>query len=705
MVLALPVTSRIMRCPLILAFLAAFVVGVPFVSANGQPADTGAQPADNGGQLADTGNFHIVWEVKNRFRLFRKEADFLHQVAASRGDGVLAEERRLEAANGGVGWAQDVVGNLCLDDYGNLLQTCNRDGANENYLDPRDHSVGVAISGTVPQGQTCAWTFDDGSGPLQPVSAPCDAEVKVRVRSGHATVATVDIPLGDGTAQRVTTEVNVRDLLIAGLGDSIAAGEGDPDQAVQLEGGFCFRRFGGGQYYRPGRAGFTGDRSCESGPASDAAAKDWAHHGARWMSPACHRSLYSYQIRTALALAVEQPHVAITFLPLACSGASIDAGMFNGQSFDDCPTDVGLDACAGTAPAQLTELKVLMARVHKQDPQRNLDMILLTVGANDVKFAALVGNVIVDARTERILLGRGGGIVGVRDAEDALQRNLPEEFARLRTALKPYVGGNLARVVFVSYANPAMQAPDKPCPGGRYGVDIHPAFSADPTRLREAADFVDKMFLPAVKALATCDSKNACRDPMTDRMTFVDAHQSEFENHGMCVQAPNDPAFDRQCFSQDGKSFATDLVAAATDPLVCSLPASDYRPYASRARWIRTADDSFFTAMTYPVGIPAMLRPTDIHDALWGVVSAVYGGAIHPTAEGYAAMADAAMPAVRVVLGLPQPPAVSVDTLPPPTSEQPSAPPPGGPPAAAPAAPPPPVQLSPAPAVVPPRTP
>jgi hypothetical protein len=109
--------------------------------------------------------------------------------------------------------------------------------------------------------------------------------------------------------------------------------------------------------------------------------------------------------------------------------------------------------------------------------------------------------------------------------------------------------------------------------------------------------------------------------------------------------------------------------------------------------------------MTYPVGIPAMLRPTDIHDALWGVVSAVYGGAIHPTAEGYAAMADAAMPAVRVVLGLPQPPAVSVDTLPPPTSGQPSAPSPGGPPAAAPAAPPPPVQLSPAPAVVPPHTP
>ena len=139
----------------------------------------------------------------------------------------------------------------------------------------------------------------------------------------------------------------MRDLLIAGLGDSIAAGEGNPDRAVQLEGGFCFRRFGGGQYYRPGRAGFTGDRSCENGPASDTAAKDWAHHGARWMSPGCHRSLYSYQIRTALALAIEQPHLAVTFLPLACTGASIQAGMFAGQTFDDCPAVVGIDRARG----------------------------------------------------------------------------------------------------------------------------------------------------------------------------------------------------------------------------------------------------------------------------------------------------------------------------------------------------------------------
>lgn len=655
-------------------------------------------------QLADTGNFHIVWEVQNRFRLFRKDADFQRQEAATRGDGILAAEQRLERESAGLGWAKDVVGNLCLDAYGNLLQTCERDGVNENYLAPRDHPITVGISGTAPTDATCDWSFDDGQGQLRQMTAPCNSTVNLRVPSGRATVATVDIPLGDGTAQRVASEISVRDLLVAGLGDSIAAGEGDPDRAVRLEGGFCFRRFATGeQYYRPGRAGYVGDRSCENAPTTESADNDWARHGARWMSPACHRSLYSYQLRTALALAVEQPHIAVTFLPLACTGASIQTGMFAGQSFDDCPAVVGIDDCSGSAPAQMTELKNIMEDLHKQEPQRGLDMILLTIGANDINFASVVANVIVDAPTERLILGRGGGIVSVKDAQQALEEKLPEQFARLRAALKPYVDGNLSRVVFVSYANPAMQATGKPCPGGRDGLDVHPAFSADADRLRAAANFVEEKFLPAIKALATCDGTNICRDPMSDRMTFVDAHQAAFENHGMCVRAADDPVFDRECFSQSGKSFVTNLVAAAEDPMACSLPESDYQPYAPRGRWIRTANDSYFTAMTYPQGIPATLRPTDIHDALWGVVSAVYGGAVHPTAEGYAAMADAAMPAAHAILGLQQPPAVSAEPLPPLAPAAPSGAPPAAAPAAptrAPAAPPPPapLALSPSPA-------
>jgi hypothetical protein len=656
-----------MRLSLILALLTALAPLDATLAQSPAPVSPSSAPD---GQLSSTGDFHIVWEVKNRFRLFRNEADFLRQVAASRGDGVLATEDRLEHDTAGQGWAKDVVGNLCIDAPGNLMETCERDGVSENYVAPHDHRIGVALSGSAPDGAVCAWSFDDGQGPLYQTNAPCEGEVILRVRTGHATVATVDIPLGDGTAQRVVAEIAVRDLLIAGMGDSIAAGEGNPDAAVQLEGGFCFKRFlrsgGGGQYFRPGRAGYTDDRSCENGSSSPSAASDWARHGARWMNPACHRSLYSYQLRTMLAIAIEQPHLAITFLPLACTGATIEAGMFSSQAADDCPWVVGIDNCSGRAPAQVDELKALMAIARRQDPRRMLDLVLLTIGANDVNFAALVANVIVDAETERLLLREGGSIVSVQDAQKSLDEDLPDEFARLRTALKPFVGDNLARVIFVSYANPAMKAANEPCPGGRDGLDVHPAFGADSERLRAAAAFVDAKFLPKLKVLATCDGTKVCHDPLTDRMTFVDAHQAAFEQHGMCVHAATDPEFERACFSQSGNSFETELSKSADDPMACALPASDYRPYAPRARWIRTANDSYFTAMTYPEGMPVMLKPSDIHDALWGVLSAVYGGAVHPTAEGYAAMADAALPATRGVLGIPAAPTVSSEPLPPP---------------------------------------
>ena len=101
--------------------------------------------------------------------------------------------------------------------------------------------------------------------------------------------------------------------------------------------------------------------------------------------------------------------------------------------------------------------------------------------------------------------------------------------------------------------------------------------------------------------------------------------------------------------------------------MVCGHSASDYRAYLPRARWIRDANDSYFAAMTYPQGLPAASQPSDIHDATWGVLSAVYGGAVHPSAEGHAAMADAALPAARAVLGLDQPPSVQTEPLPPPT--------------------------------------
>ena len=166
----------------------------------------------------EAGAPRIEWEVKNRFRLFRSEADFQRHVVATRNDGVLGAERRLARASDGRGWARDMVERLCVDRSGKLLEFCDRDGEREAYLSPRDHRIGVALGGTLPANGGCVWSFDDGDGAARQVNATCDEEVKVRLRSGRQTVASVDIILPDGTAQRLVSEIQARDVLIAGMG-------------------------------------------------------------------------------------------------------------------------------------------------------------------------------------------------------------------------------------------------------------------------------------------------------------------------------------------------------------------------------------------------------------------------------------------------------------------------------------------------------
>lgn len=630
-----PLPPLIRLTLLLTALLPAGLAALPVTPAAAQ--DAGASP------------LQITWEVRNRFRLFREERDFQLQVEAMRAGTILAAEDALEVQSDGRGWARNTVNRLCIDRTGRVSEPCTRDGVKESYLTPVDHPVTVRLAGALPVGATCAWTFDDGQGPRQS-TLDCAEPINLRVQQGQTTAVTVDVSSGADAPQRVTTEIAVRDILIAGLGDSVASGEGNPDRQIALaDEGFCFQSYLGGpgsEYFRPSRAGYKGGRACGSpGPL-----QAWQRHSAVWFNPACHRSLYSYQTRTALALAVRYPHIAVTYLPLACTGATIADGLLGSQRAREClVTKSGVD-CQGKVNAQLAELRDALAAAKRRQPDRKLDLVLLSVGANDIGFSELVANVIVDSGTERALFKRTGVLGSVEDSRSALTNDLPRAFSNLRGGLKPLVG-DLSRVIYVSYANPVL-VNGGVCPGGRAGFDVHPSFNADPQRLNSTARFVQSEFLPRLKDLALCQSGILCRNPSSDRMTFVDAHQAAFANHGFCARASTDPEFDQACFSAKGNSFVDDVVAAASQPLVCGRGASEFRAYLPRARWIRDANDSYFAAMTYPQGLPAAAQPSDIHDATWGVLSAVYGGAVHPTAEGHAAMADATLPAAISLLRL-----------------------------------------------------
>src|SRR3954471_18071932 len=418
----------IMRPP-ILAALAALLIVLPSL-AEPAVAQTGVQTEESG--------IRIEWEVKNRFRLFRREADFQRHVRAARAGGILAAEHQLESATGGRGWAQAILPYLCVNASGTLLETCDRDGERENYLAPKSHVVAVKLTGPVPAGATCNWSFDDGTIPPKQVNGACSDLVVQRVAYGKPTIAAVGITRPDNSVETISTEIQVRDLLIAGMGDSVAAGEGNPHKPVALAAdGFCFQRCGGpvrGEYFRPSRAGYNGDKACELNPVGSGSSGDWWSHGALWMSAACHRSLYGYQLRTALALAVENRQLAVTFIPLACSGATIENGLFGAQGASDCPLR---GRCDGSVPPQLPRLQGMLAEAQKTLPGRKLDLILLTIGANDIKFAGLVADVIVSAGVERTLFGQSGQLTTAAQAQALLDREFPANFAKLRTALKP----------------------------------------------------------------------------------------------------------------------------------------------------------------------------------------------------------------------------------------------------------------------------
>ena len=76
-------------------------------------------------------------------------------------------------------------------------------------------------------------------------------------------------------------------------------------------------------------------------------------------------------------------------------------------------------------------------------------------------------------------------------------------------------------------------------------------------------------------------------------------------------------------------------------------------PYGHRWRLFHSPNDAFLTANTHREGI-------SLFDIIQPSYAALYSGALHPTAEGHAIVADSVLPHVRsVILSRHAPPAVA----------------------------------------------
>src|SRR5262245_23776612 len=285
--------------------------------------------------LAQNGNLAIDWEVANRFRLFAVQEDFDAQVTAFRAPSqksVFELEQELAKGRGSRGWAA-YVHRLCYDDgSGRVISRCRRDGVEEDYLNPRD--VRVKLTARLPANfgsGLCTWTIGTGTSGRTIANQDCAVTVYERVPTRQATAVSIVAQNQSGATLQARTTIETRDVLIVGLGDSTASGEGNPIEPVALNDiGFCFRRVLGtdrSRFFLPGRAKANVVADCplpgDVGDQRDA----WEAANAQWMFAPCHLSLYSYQARAALALAIENPSLSVTYYPVACTSPTISAGL------------------------------------------------------------------------------------------------------------------------------------------------------------------------------------------------------------------------------------------------------------------------------------------------------------------------------------------------------------------------------------------
>src|SRR4051812_42988149 len=181
---------------IVLACVLTSWLSAPIIAVAQAPAPPMPAPITPGAQLPSaplqiqppelSPNLHIVWEVKNRFRLFRREADFAKHLAAESLKTVLAAEQLMATETDGRGWARAMLANLCVDPMGGVQQTCERDGTRESYLAPTDHRVEMRVIGAPPQ-TTCAWLFIEGDAQPRNYTGPCGEEVRIRLGYGRPT--------------------------------------------------------------------------------------------------------------------------------------------------------------------------------------------------------------------------------------------------------------------------------------------------------------------------------------------------------------------------------------------------------------------------------------------------------------------------------------------------------------------------------------
>lgn len=670
----------------------------------------------------------IGWRVENRFRFYKDDgASFQRHVSAFeavcpiaagerkcstdvKGAAILQMERWLNAQvypersqpASQAGWAAHSYKSTCWNSLSGLID-CDRSGradAGAAYLLPKTHRVAVGPSdGSAAKSCSMRWAEIDLSGALGPwrevgafscglkphdwptITVPWDptgrAGAKVELSS-------------DGVSPKAA-EIRVRDLLILGMGDSLGSGEGNPDNPVKLSSSawINYKANSGDDPGRPVRSVAVGLSDEErNAPVSAGVNKPFRGAAAGWLDARCHRSQYSNQFRTALQLAVESPQIAVTFVPLGCSGAMLDTGLLGkqeqreGNAIEDPMVRAQIDVVTALLCEQTfgrkSEKTWKVDAISPPKPgasrvawnaclklKRDVDLVLLSIGGNDIGFSGLAGNVILDKQT---YIGKLLGLVSrgsfVKPTlADLYLEVLPHRLSLLKTALTGVEKANGVssvplvrspdRVVQIGYFPPDRDQDGNTCGASaatrRIGADVSKAFKYDATEMSAVGTFMRSRLFPLMACFsdwsASCSAfRNADRMKrfvgVGTGFRYVDGFQPEFGRHGICsrpsggADAGNDEVLRLRMPRVEGGTPNTwSVEKPAGGPDSTGWDPHAYWPYDRTVRWMVTPNDAFMKANTHK-------ETWSINDLGQPVYASTYSGAFHPNAQGHAFIAD-----------------------------------------------------------------
>jgi hypothetical protein len=273
--------------------------------------------------------------------------------------------------------------------------------------------------------------------------------------------------------------------------------------------------------------------------------------------------------------------------------------------------------------------------------KRPIDLVMLSIGGNDVGFSALAAYSMTESASDLapIVALIGKQIRFGPEVSRVYLQVLDKRMKAVKDALRDGFGVEPARVLQTSYEPMHFDEKGQLC-GLRptLGMNVHSKLKVSRARIEESANFVRELWA-RLECISSTSRRKDCPAGLATGtgtgFTLITEHIEKFSKRGMCARDPRRPEADGQAMGMPRRNKRTDeFEPYSPDSTI---------PYAHHWRLFRTPNDAFLLANTHMEGI-------SLFDIIQPAYAALYSGAIHPSAEGHAIVADTVMPYARKLL-------------------------------------------------------